>query len=73
LNLAINEQLGHPVLVRLVESDEVNLPTLARLEAQQLHTRMSDAERAIHDDPVVQALKDQLGARIVDESIQPLQ
>lgn len=73
LNLAISEQLGHPVLLRLVESDETNLPTLARLEAQQLHTRMSDAERAIHDDPVVQALKDRLGARIVDESIQPLQ
>ena len=73
LNLAINEQLGHPVLVRLVESDEANLPTLARLEVQQLHTRKSDAERAIHDDPVVQALQDQLGARIVDESIQPLQ
>jgi DNA polymerase-3 subunit gamma/tau len=73
LNLAISEHLGHPIVLRLVESDGADLPTLARLEALQLRTRLSDAERAIQDDPVVQALKEQLGARIIDESIQPLQ
>jgi len=34
---------------------------------------MSDAERAIEEDPTVRELKDQLGARIVEDSIQPLQ
>jgi len=73
LGQAISEKLGQPVLVRLVDSEETNLPTAARLEEKQLHIQLNDAERAIQSDPVVQALKDQFGARIVDDSIQPLQ
>jgi hypothetical protein len=34
---------------------------------------MSEAEKSINDDPTVKALKEQLGARIVEDSIQPLQ
>jgi hypothetical protein len=34
---------------------------------------MSEAEKAINDDPTVKALKEKLGARIVEDSIQPLQ
>ena len=73
LRQAISERLGHPVMVRLTDSDEVGLPTAAKLEQQQLHTKLSDAERAINEDPNVQALKDQFGARILTDSIQPLQ
>jgi DNA polymerase-3 subunit gamma/tau len=73
LRQAISEQLGHPVLVRLIDSEDVGLPTAAKLEEQQLRTRRSDAERAITEDPTVQSLKDQFGARILEDSIQPLQ
>ncbi len=73
LRQAISEQLGHTVMVRLIDSEEVSLPTAAKLEEQQLHTRMSDAERAITEDPTIQSLKDQFGARILEDSIQPLQ
>ncbi len=73
LRQAISEQLGHPVLVRLIDSEDAGLPTAAKLEEQQLHTRRSDAERAITEDPTVQSLKDQFGARILEDSIQPLQ
>ena len=73
LRQAISEQIGHPVMLRLVDSEDMGLTTAAKLEEQQLHTKMSDAERAINDDPNVQALKEQFGARIVEDSIQPLQ
>jgi DNA polymerase-3 subunit gamma/tau len=73
LNLAVREHLGRPVMVKLVVSDEANLPTEAEEQAQQALSQKSDAERAIHEDPVTLALRDQLGARIIEESIQPLQ
>jgi len=73
LRQAISDQVGHPVMVRLIDSEEASLPTAAKLEEQQLHTKLSDAERAINEDPTVQSLKEQFGARIVEDSIQPLQ
>jgi DNA polymerase-3 subunit gamma/tau len=73
LSQALSEQLGHRVMVRLVDSEDAQLPTAAALEEQQLNIKLSDAERAINEDPTVQALKDQFGARIVEDSIQPLQ
>ncbi len=73
LRQAISDQLGHPVMIRLTDTEDVGLPTAAKLEEQQLHTKLSDAERAIDEDPTVRALKDQFGARIVEDSIQPLQ
>lgn len=73
LRQAISEQLGHPIMVRLIDSEEPGLPTAAKLEEQQLHSSRSDAERAITEDPTVQSLKDQFSARILKDSIQPLQ
>ena len=34
---------------------------------------MSEAERAIADDPTVRELEEQMGAVVVEDSIQPLQ
>ncbi len=73
LRQALSEQLGHAVMVRLIDSEDVGLRTAAKLEEQQLHTKLSDAERAINEDPTVQSLKQEFGARIVEDSIQPLQ
>ncbi len=73
LSQAISEQIGHPVMVRLIDSENIDFPTEAKLEEQKLHTKLSDAERAINEDPTVKSLKDQMGARIVENSIQPLQ
>jgi DNA polymerase-3 subunit gamma/tau len=73
LRQALSKQLGHAVMVRVVDSEEVGLPTEAKLEERQLHTKLSDAERAINEDPTVKSLKEQFGARIVEDSIQPLQ
>jgi DNA polymerase-3 subunit gamma/tau len=73
LSHALSEQLGHPVMVRLIDEEDADLRTQAKLDEQQLNIRMTDAERAINDDPVIKTLQDRFGARIIEDSIQPLQ
>ena len=73
LGKAISEHLGRPVRIRLVDSEDTLFPTAARLEEQESLKRTTDAERSISDDPVVKTLKERFGARIVEDSIQPLQ
>jgi len=73
LGKAIAEHVGHPVRVRLLDTEDAVFPTTARLEEQELRRRMTDAERSISEDPVVKTLQERFGARIVEDSIQPLQ
>ncbi|MEJ2400761.1 MAG: DNA polymerase III subunit gamma/tau [Xanthomonadales bacterium] len=73
LGQAISARVGHPVRVRLVDEDGVELQTAASLEEQRMRRNMSEAERAIADDPTVRELKEEMGAVIVEDSIQPLQ
>ena len=73
LRQAISEQVGHPVNIRLVDEDREELRTAAALEEQKVRENMSEAEKAINDDPTVQSLKEQMGAKVVEDSIQPLQ
>ena len=73
LSQAISEKMGHPVCIKLVDSDGRGIVTAAALDEQKTRQGMSEAEKAINDDPTVKALKEQLGARIVEDSIQPLQ
>jgi hypothetical protein len=47
--------------------------TAAAVSEQGVRQQMSEAEKAIKDDPTVKALEEQMGARIVEDSIQPLQ
>jgi DNA polymerase-3 subunit gamma/tau len=73
LSEAISDRVGHPVSVRIFDQDGGELQTVAALEQQQLSRSRSEAERAIRDDPTVRALQEQMGARLVEDSIQPLQ
>ena len=73
LGQAISSRVGHTVRIRLVDDAGGELQTAASLEEQRLQRNMSEAERAIEDDPTVQELKEQMGAVIVEGSIQPLQ
>jgi hypothetical protein len=73
LGQAISAEVGHPVRVRLVDEEGHELQTAAGLEEQRLRQNMNDAERAIENDPTVRELRDQMGAEIVEDSIQPLQ
>ncbi len=73
LSQAISDQLGHPVNVRIVDEESTEMRTAAAIEEQKVRERMSEAEKAINDDPTVKALKEQMGAQLVEDSIQPLQ
>jgi DNA polymerase-3 subunit gamma/tau len=73
LSQAISDQLGHQVNVRVVDDETSELRTAASIEQQKVRQSMSEAEKAINDDPTVKALKEQMGAQLVEDSIQPLQ
>jgi DNA polymerase-3 subunit gamma/tau len=73
LGQAISARVGHPVRIRLVDEAGSELRTAASLEEQAMRRNMSEAERAIADDPTVRELREQMGAVIVEDSIQPLQ
>ena len=73
LKQAISDQLGHQVNVRIVDEESTETRTAATIEEQKVRECMSEAEKAINDDPTVKALKEQMGAQLVEDSIQPLQ
>jgi DNA polymerase-3 subunit gamma/tau len=73
LSQAISDQLGHQVNVRIVDEESTEMRTAAAIEEQNVRESMSEAEKAINDDPTVKALKEQMGAQLVEDSIQPLQ
>ena len=73
LSQAISDQLGHQVNVRIVDEESTEIRTAAAIEEQKVRESMSEAEKAINDDPTVKALKEQMGAQLVEDSIQPLQ
>ena len=73
LGQAISQKVGHAVAIKLVDSDGAELNTVAALDEHKSLQNMSEAEKAINDDPTIKALKDQLGAHIIEDSIQPLQ
>jgi DNA polymerase-3 subunit gamma/tau len=70
LQAALREALGEPVTLR-VELGAID-DTPARREAAESARRQQQAERIIHDDPLVQALMKQYStARIVPGSVKP--
>ena len=72
LQTALSKHLGHAVVLDL-HSASRPLESVAAASERAEHSRMSEAERAIDDDPTVQDIKDKFGAKIVPDSIQPLQ
>ena len=72
LQSALSERVGHPVLLDLHTASEPVQSVATQMQEAEL-SRMSDAERAIADDPTVQQLKDKFAATIIADSIQPIQ
>jgi DNA polymerase-3 subunit gamma/tau len=73
LENAISQQMGYRVSVNLADSKSSSLLTAAELREQGSRERMSEAEKMLEQDKTVRALKDQMGAVIHKDSIQPLQ
>jgi DNA polymerase-3 subunit gamma/tau len=72
LETALSSQLGHPVNLALhTASKPVATPAVVGENASR--QRMNEAERAIDQDSTVRDLKDQFGATIIEDSVQPLQ
>lgn len=72
LQKALSEHVGHEVVLDLHSAAKPVKSVAAATERAELN-RMSEAERAINDDSTVQDIKDKFGAKIVPDSIHPLQ
>lgn len=68
----VSATLGRPIKVRFEKTQGI-LETPADLSARAKSAQQQMAESAIEADPIVQALQQQLGARIIPNSIQPLE
>ncbi|MET0081977.1 MAG: DNA polymerase III subunit gamma/tau [Sedimenticola sp.] len=69
---ALSEYLGTPVKLTI----EVNKPdsaTPAQLQAKAKADRQREAEAAMAGDPLVQAMEEQLGAKLITESVRPVE
>ncbi|MCP4044712.1 MAG: DNA polymerase III subunit gamma/tau [Gammaproteobacteria bacterium] len=72
LQSALSSYLGHEVRLDLhTANGPVKSVAAAKVSAQV--NRMSEAERAINEDSTVQDIKEKFGAKIIPDSIQPLQ
>lgn len=71
LKSALAARLGYPVRLDLHTAKQPVKSVAAAVERAEVN-RMTDAERAIDEDPTVQEIKTKFGAQVVPESIQPL-
>lgn len=73
LQSAVSKQLQFEVTLVFTEATETeNVPTLAAERAQQAAELQQNAVEAIHNDPVVEQIKNAFNARIIDTTIKPL-
>ena len=72
LQSALSRRLGHAVLLDLHTASEPVKSVAAATEHAELD-RISEAEHAIDEDATVQEMKEKFGAKIIPDSIQPLQ
>jgi len=70
----IGQVLGERIRLRFVGSNqEAGTQTPAARAAQVRDTAQAAAEQAIEGDPLVQSLKREFGARVVPQSVKPLE
>ena len=72
LQSALSTHLGHEVTLDL-HTESKPLESVAAVTERAELNRMSEAERAIEEDATIQEMKEKFGAKIVPDSIQPLQ
>jgi len=69
----ISQALGERIRLRFVEERGAATETPAARAANAREAAQSAAEQAIEEDPLVQSLKREFGARVVPQSIKPLE
>ncbi len=71
LHRALNEFLGKQIKLQIkVEQPETETP--AQKHARAKAERQREAELAMSDDPIVKAAEEQFGARLIRESVKPI-
>jgi DNA polymerase III subunit gamma/tau len=69
----IGEAMGEPIRLRFVAESDHAVETPAARAASARESAQSAAEQAIEEDPLVQSLKREFGARVVPQSIKPVE
>ncbi|GLQ86986.1 DNA polymerase III subunit gamma/tau [Dyella flagellata] len=69
----LSEVMGEPIRLRFVEDSQGAAHTPAARAAEARSVAQSAAEASIEGDPLVQALKREFGARVVPQSIKPIE
>jgi DNA polymerase III subunit gamma/tau len=69
----IGQALGERIRLRFVSDDSAAMQTPAARAAVARDVAQAQAEQSIEEDPLVQALKRDFGARVVPQTIKPLQ
>lgn len=69
----VSQALGDRVKLRFVEEHGAAVETPAARAANAREAAQSAAEQSIEEDPLVQALKREFGARVVPQSIKPFE
>ena len=72
LRSALSEHLGEQVTLEVHTATGPVKSVAAEVERNEI-SKMTDAERSIDEDPTVQELKSRFDAKIIPDSIQPLQ
>ncbi len=71
LHRALEEFLGKQIKLKIkVEQPETETP--AQKQARARAERQREAEQAMTDDPIVRAAEEQFGARLIKESVKPI-
>ena len=69
---ALRDRLGSETRLSIThEAPQTETP--AQRQAREKAERLGQAERSIQDDPMVQGLAESFGARVIPESIDPLE
>lgn len=69
----LSEALGETIRLRFVSDSQGAVHTPAARAAVARNEAQSAAEASIEDDPLVQALKREFGARVVPQSVKPIE
>ena len=71
LQTLLGEQAGQQIRLRFVTRDALDETPADRAETAS-QTRQSEAEQALRSDPLLQQLEQELGAKIIPQTIKPL-
>jgi DNA polymerase-3 subunit gamma/tau len=71
LHKALSAVIGRDIKLRIM-AETVDAATPAKLQAQATANRQQEAEVTMANDPMVRAMEEQMGARLIPGSVRPV-